>query len=107
MTAVCDATVVLEGQPKEEHEMVKFPRQFQKLLYAGLLLAAAGSAAAQSTGYPNKPVRIIIPAGQGGPLTITQQVLTERVARDLGQNFLGDFRPGGNGVIGARAAATA
>ena len=58
---------------------------------------------AQDKGYPNKPVRIVVPlaAGSGGD-TFTR-FFADRLSATLGQPFIVDNAPGANGIIAAMA----
>ena len=79
-----------------------------RLLGAGLLAMLAGPVGAQSAaGYPNKPVRIIVPFAAGGSITPVMQMFSDRFRQELGQNFLLDYRPGGDTAVGMAAAAKA
>ncbi len=53
--------------------------------------------------WPNKPVRIIIPFGAGGPIDNIGRILAEPLREALGQPFIIDNRPGAGGSIGLRA----
>ena len=67
------------------------------------LYAAPGTAAAQ--GYPNKPVRVIIPFPPGGTLDTVGRMLAQKLSEQTGQSFVVESKPGGNGLIGADAVA--
>jgi len=76
------------------------------LLAAALLAAVAASAAAQ-TGYPSKPVRVIVPFAAGGGADITARVLGQKFAESWGQQVVVDNRPGASGNIGHELVARA
>ena len=57
--------------------------------------------------YPSKPVRIIVPFAAAGGTDILARSLAQRLSETMGQQFLVDNRPGGNGLIGAEAVARA
>jgi tripartite-type tricarboxylate transporter receptor subunit TctC len=50
--------------------------------------------------YPNRPVRIIVPFGPGGPDAVGR-LLGAQLAQQMGQSFIVENKPGANGVIGA------
>jgi len=76
----------------------------QTLLAAGLGALAFGAAA---QGYPNHPVRVIIPFPPGGTLDTVGRLLAQKLGEQMGQTFIVENRPGGNGTIGADAVAKA
>ena len=57
--------------------------------------------------YPDKPVKVIIPFPPGGTLDKIGRMLALKVGEQLGQNFVVENRPGGNGIIGADVVAKA
>ena len=63
--------------------------------------------AAQGSGWPAKPVRVIIPFTAGSPVEIPARPVTQRLAETLGQSFLIDNRPGASGTIGTELVARA
>lgn len=64
-------------------------------------------ASAQSSSYPNRPIRFIVPLPAGGGADIVARIVAERLTKSLGQQVLVDNRPGGGTVIGAELAAKA
>ena len=68
--------------------------------YLIALLLAAAPAAAQ---YPNKAVRIIVPAAPGGGTDITARSFVPELQAGLGQSVLIENRGGAGGVIGTKS----
>ena len=64
--------------------------------------AQAPSAAA---GFPNKPVRLIVPFPPGGPIDVMSRTLGQKLGEDWKQPVVIENRSGGNSAIGALAAA--
>jgi tripartite-type tricarboxylate transporter receptor subunit TctC len=60
-----------------------------------------------SQGYPNRPVRMIVPFAPGGTTDGLGRVLAVYLGERLGQQVVVENRPGGGGTIGAEAAARA
>ena len=83
--------------------MLKQTRISFCMLAASSIMALSSSVAwGQSTAnYPEKPVKFIIPFPPGGTLDKVGRMLALKVGEQLGQNFVVENRPGGNGVIGA------
>src|SRR4051812_18223057 len=76
-----------------------------KVLFAALLAFASFGAAAQA--WPARPVKVIIPFPPGGTLDTLGRALAQKLGEQLGQPFVVDNRPGGNGTIGADQVAKA
>ncbi|MFN7086551.1 MAG: Bug family tripartite tricarboxylate transporter substrate binding protein [Burkholderiales bacterium] len=67
---------------------------------AGLGLAfAAAPLAAQ--GYPEKPVRLVVPYAPGGNIDITARTISPGLGELLGQQIIVDNRAGAGGTLGA------
>jgi len=68
-----------------------------------LLAAALATAAlpALSQGFPNKPVRIVVPFPAGGPTDVLTRSLADKLGASLGQPVVVENKPGAGGAIGA------
>jgi tripartite-type tricarboxylate transporter receptor subunit TctC len=69
------------------------------------LVTLPGVAAAQS--YPERPVRIIVPIGAGGPYDFVGRLLASRLSDLLGQTFFVENRTGAGTLVGTQSAAAA
>jgi tripartite-type tricarboxylate transporter receptor subunit TctC len=83
--------------------MMKNLLKLLPLAFAALVLS--GPAHAQA--WPEKTVRVVIPFPPGGTLDKVGRMLAQRLGEQMGQTFIIDNRPGGNGVIGGDAVAKA
>src|SRR6186997_834028 len=77
-----------------------------QIFLAVCVAAALWPAQAAAQGYPDKPIRLVVPAAPGGPTDIPARLLSQILPR-LGQPAIVENRPGAGGAIGARAVATA
>jgi tripartite-type tricarboxylate transporter receptor subunit TctC len=73
------------------------------LLFAALL--AALPAAAQ--GWPEKPVKLIVPFGAGSTPDVVMRLIADHLQQKLGQSFVVENKPGASGNIGTDAVAKA
>lgn len=77
---------------------------------AALLLAIASTASAvcaQTTKWPDKPVRVIVPFPAGGTTDVVARTFAPKLTEEYGQQFIVDNRPGAGGSLGAEIAARA
>src|SRR5947209_8389415 len=75
----------------------------QALLALALTLVWPAASSAQS--YPNRPVRLIVPFGAGGPADVFARVLAQHLSDTLKQAFVVEDRPGAGSIIGTDAVA--
>lgn len=75
-----------------------------------LLVSALGCAAAPAwaqSGYPNKPITLIVPFGPGGIADLTARAVAEHMSKSLGQTIVVDNRPSAGSIVASQAVATA
>ena len=81
------------------------------LALAASTLLAPSSAHAQtapsaaSSGWPTKPVRIVVPFAPGGTTDILARAMAPELSRAFGQQFIVDNRAGAGGNVGAEIVA--
>ncbi len=66
-----------------------------------LALAAFAAPLALAQGYPDKPIRIIVPFTAGSGTDIVARTVGEAMGKGLGQPLIIENRPGAGGTIGA------
>ncbi len=97
-------------EPRIRAEASCNPRRRRLLIgAAGATLGALGGGARAfaATGYPSKPLRVVIPYPPGGPTDIVGRIVATTLADKLGQSVVIDNRPGASGMIGADMVAKA
>ncbi len=75
----------------------------RNILATVALLGCACLAAAQ--GYPNKPIKLIVPFPPGGPVDASARIAAKIITDTLGQPVVVDNRSGAGGVVGTEAIA--
>jgi tripartite-type tricarboxylate transporter receptor subunit TctC len=74
----------------------------------GLAFGHTPQAAAQvAQGWPNKPIRLVVPLAAGGGTDLAARVVAQALGDALGQQVVVDNKPGAGGVIGIAEAAKA
>ena len=74
-------------------------------LLTGLLMAVCGTAMAQ--GYPNKPIKAIVPFAAGSATDQIGRAFAQKMSEQLGQPIVIENKAGVNGMLGADAVAKA
>jgi tripartite-type tricarboxylate transporter receptor subunit TctC len=89
--------------------LIRAGRLTRRGFVAGVMLAATGGPiaardAASEVKYPERPVRVIVPFGQGSVADLTARLVGEKLGLRLGQRFVVENLPGAGGAAAARAA---
>jgi tripartite-type tricarboxylate transporter receptor subunit TctC len=84
---------------------VKFTRRTLALsLAAAVALPFAASA---QSGYPNKPIRVVVPFPAGSTTDIIARAISDKMGQSMGQQLVVENRGGASGTIGQAAVAQA
>jgi len=76
-------------------------RQFTGGLALGsLAFGASAQTAAPAQGFPDRPIRIVVPYAAGGPSDTVTRVVGQRMSQFLGQPVAVENRAGASGLIG-------
>ena len=88
--------------------MIRTPLPFSSPLLALLVVSAAiGAAPAFAQSWPNKPVRLVVPATTGGTIDPLGRVAADQLSKAFGQQFVVENRPGAQGNTGIASVAKA
>ena len=88
------------------------PSRRKVLRNAGLLIGAVATsglspARARAAGYPERPVKIIVPFAYSGPTDIMARILSNNLGNAIGGSVIVENKPGAGGNIGIGFAAHA
>ena len=73
-----------------------------KLAAALAFTVFAGTCAAA---YPERPIRLVVPAAPGGAIDVVGRIVGQKLSELLGQNVIIDNRAGANYIIGTEIVA--
>lgn len=76
-------------------------------LIAIAVFTTLGIASAEAQGWPERPIRLVVPFGPGGSSDITARVFSDKLSQRLGQPIVVDNRPSAGGIVGAEILARA
>src|SRR5258708_27290264 len=72
-----------------------------------LVIRHAAADAVVPSGYPSKPIRLIVPSLPGSPPDVVARILSDRLAAAFGQPVVVENRAGAIGTIGLHLVAKA
>jgi tripartite-type tricarboxylate transporter receptor subunit TctC len=82
-------------------------RWLARLLVAGTIAAVAGGEALAQGSYPDRPIRMIVPLAAASAVDVAARIVTQKMADNMGQQFVILNMPGASGLIGAEQVARA
>lgn len=74
---------------------------------ASLMVFTVPASQAQSSAYPNKPIRIIVAYAAGQGTDVATRLLGEQISKELGQPVVVENKAGAGGILGTELAAQA
>ena len=80
-------------------------RSIRVLGALAIVTVTAGSAQAQ--GWPNRPIRMVVPYTPGGYTDLMARLVSQKMSEALGQTFVIENKPGANAAIGTDSVAKA
>src|ERR1043166_2079388 len=83
------------------------PMRWLRALAALILMGLVWTPAQAQDAYPSKPITMVVPFGAGGALDLIARVLADGLRTELGQPVIVDNKPGANGLLAMRLAASA
>ncbi len=69
------------------------------------LALIGGIASAAAAGYPDKPVKVVVPFAPAGPTDVMARLIAQKLSENLKQQFYVENHPGAGGNIGMLAVA--
>jgi tripartite-type tricarboxylate transporter receptor subunit TctC len=87
--------------------MLKISNFARACMGVGALLAGIACVQAQTTDYPTRPVRIIVPSSPGGGTDILARLMAKKLAESMGQPFIVENRAGAGQALGIDVVARA
>jgi tripartite-type tricarboxylate transporter receptor subunit TctC len=77
------------------------------LIVGLLVLGLLGPGGANAQGYPDRPVKIIVPIGPAGSYDILGRLVADQLSKRMNQSFVVENRPGAGTIVGTKAAIAA
>ena len=68
--------------------------------FALVLVCSFLAVGVHAQGFPNKPIKVVVPSPPGGPPDLIIRMLTNNLSAQLGQPVVVENRPGAGGIVG-------
>lgn len=80
---------------------------FSRRLFVAVNLFLFGACAFGQPGFPDKPIRIVVPFAPGGGTDVLTRIVAQQMSEDMKAQIVIDNRPGAGGALGAALVAKA
>ena len=87
--------------PWRQHDDITASAPLRAFWLLGLLCSSAALAQSPPAGYPNKPIRMIVPLAAGSAVDNAARILAQKMGQNMGQSIVIENQPGAAGLIGA------
>lgn len=80
-------------------------RASQFVFTAAAVIVSSCIGIAQAAGYPERPIRLVVPFAPGGASDFVARIIQDKLGAELGQQIIIDNRTGASGYVGTEVAA--
>lgn len=76
---------------------------FKTRFFAVIALSwLAAMSPAQAQQWPDKPIRLVVPAPPGGTIDVMARIVSDQLGRDTGQSVIVENKPGAGGIVAVK-----
>src|SRR6201996_566033 len=98
---------ILSGQPAAAQGRRSKGGSMRLVGWLAVALIAGNSSAVAQGNYPDRPIKMIVPLAAASAVDVAARIVTQKMADNMGQQFVILNQPGASGLIGAEQVAHA
>jgi tripartite-type tricarboxylate transporter receptor subunit TctC len=81
--------------------------RLRRVPFLALAFLACTSLGSAQAAYPDRPIKMIVPLAAASAVDVAARIVTQKMADNMGQQFVIVNQPGASGLIGAEQVARA